>query len=152
MVGAERRLSRLVRIRRRHFFGIGKCRGSEIVVEVLLFLQSADPAVKKTASREREVSVSVPRFRVSARIVDGHIQFHRIFVDALITLDQVKLLGRGMPHLVEPYLPIESDRVHNERVSILIVADRIAPPGWIRIVRMVPVHPYGPPIRPKLVK
>src|SRR5438067_1025976 len=94
------------RIRRRHFFRIGKCRGSEIVVEVLLFLESADPAVKKTARRERQVSVSVPRFRVSARIVDGHIQFHRIFVDALITLDQVKLLGRGMPHLVEPYLPV----------------------------------------------
>src|SRR5690348_13692692 len=119
---------------------------------MLFFLKRTDPAIKKSARRYREVSMGVPGFRVSPWIVNRHIQLHRILIYPLVALDQVELVGGRMPHLVEPYLSIESDGIHNQRVSILIMADRIAPPSRIRVLRMVPVHPHRPPIGPKLIQ
>ncbi len=101
---------------------------------------------------QREVPVGVPGLRVRARIVDHHVELERLLVDALIALGQMQLLGVRMAHLIEPRLVVEADGVHDQRVAVLVVADRVPPPLRIRIGRMLRVQPHDPEERAELVQ
>src|SRR4029453_15735233 len=75
------------------------------------------------------------RFRVPARIGDGHLVEELAELRTTITFDGVQLLGVRVAGKVEPELVVEADRVDDERVAFES-SDRVAVPRRIGICRM----------------
>src|SRR4030095_11211776 len=77
----------------------------EIVEEALVLLYRANLLVaQEPGRRQDEVAACVPGLRVSTRIVDRHVEFHRVLVDATIAFDQMQLVRVRMAALLEPRL------------------------------------------------
>src|SRR5215469_663332 len=70
---------------------------------------------------------------ISAGIVDGDLVAEVPCIWAPIALDYVELLCVWVTDAIEPELIIESDRVHNEGVS-LPLSSGIAKPRWIEVL------------------
>src|SRR5579864_8737617 len=86
------------------------------------------------------VPIQSERLGVRSWVIDGSFPFQVPQVRPAIALDGMQLFGVRVPREVEPELIVESDRVNDQTVS-LVLADRFAIPSWIRIRGMLaPVH------------
>src|SRR5262245_59049305 len=115
---------------------------ADVVEELLVLTHGADLLItQEPRVGQDEVSMREPRFCISARIVDRHIDFELRLVRPLEALDEMELLRVRVAHLIEPRLVVKSDRVDHKRVAVFVVADRMAPPLRIGIIGMLLVQP-----------
>src|SRR5438034_1585777 len=64
----------------------------------------------------------------------------------------MQLLGMRMPHLIEPRLVVESDRIHDQRVPVLVRPCRMPPPLRIDVRGMLGIEPDDTERRTELVQ
>src|SRR5665213_384690 len=77
--------------------------------QVLIVLQ-ANVFQQFPSRLKRNLETGGPRLGVRARIVDGSFVTQRIEIRPPEFFDHVQLLGRGMPHIIQPGAPVEAHR------------------------------------------
>src|SRR5438552_4805563 len=107
----------------------------DVLRVLLVFL--ADVFHQLLGRTQARVERDGKRLRVVRRIGDRRLHHERAEVRARVTLHRVQLLAVRVAAEIEPELVIEPDGVDDERLT-LVVADRVAVPGRIRIVGVLP--------------
>src|SRR4051812_49421766 len=89
-----------------------------------------------------ELHQCFPRHGEGARIIDRESNVDALTaIDESVALDDMHLFGMRRAEAVERALIVQSDRIDDERVAVLIMADGFALPGiaGIRAVRPVQI-------------
>ena len=94
-------------------------------MEVVL-AHGANPRVLHKRCRSHfELPSCTDRSGVWTGIINNNLKFHCRRIYALIPFDIVQLLRMGVTKLVEPGLIVETDRIHNKGIAVLIPSNRV---------------------------
>src|SRR6185503_12430400 len=132
---------RLVRFRARHRIDVEDV----LVVLVAMYfferLLIAHPALSRG-----------PLGGESAGVIDLERNLDRLAaIDELVAFDDMELVAVGCAVIVDEGLCRHANRVDDESVAVLIMADRVAVPGRLRIRGVLRVQPDAPDFGPTLV-
>src|ERR1700730_8734686 len=97
----------------------------DVVAEKLGIVLGANRLAHRASFYTPVALHGIPRHRERSRILDVHVHFQRLSAfDDAEAFDDMQLFGVWRPERVDEGSGVEPDRIDDERVAILVMADR----------------------------